>query len=153
MISPKKTSSWIYPLLWVAFAVYLLLVIYIVFAARRRQLHTPDEFRTFVNFIPLKHLLPLKNIRLFSWREYYDLIENVFGNIALFAPLPAFLRFLFNIKSDRAIIFIALLASTAIETLQYIIGVGIADVDDILLNTFGALLGVLAVNKLRGFIL
>ena len=143
-----KTRWLIQPLLWLSFAVYLLLVAYIVFAARRRQLHTPEEFRTFANFIPLNNLLPLKHIMSFSRQSIYDTAENIFGNIALFMPLPFFLRHLLDIKGDRLIIIIALLTSTTIEAMQFIVGVGIADVDDILLNTFGALMGVVAVNKL-----
>ena len=66
----------------------------------------------------------------------------ILGNIVLLLPLgfllPLWFRNLFN---SYVIIFLIVLTSTTIEFLQYLFGVGIPNVDDVLLNTIGGGIG------------
>lgn len=81
------------------------------------------------------------------WLELHDVdvrigLVNVVGNIALFVPLGFLLVTTLGDSVRRAMIGGALLSAT-IECLQYQIGRA-ADVDDVLLNSAGALTGAVA---------
>lgn len=70
--------------------------------------------------------------------------KNLFGNIVLFIPIGLFLPLL-NTKYKRVFILtaVSVLLITAVELIQMLARVGSFDIDDIILNTFGALLGLL----------
>jgi glycopeptide antibiotics resistance protein len=73
---------------------------------------------------------------------------DIFGNILLFIPFAFILFLVFNIKSGKKIILISLLTSICIETIQFLLGIGVADIDDVILNTIGACIGVLLLKFL-----
>lgn len=80
------------------------------------------------------------------WLELHNLdlrtgLVNVFGNVALFMPLGFLLVTALGDGVGRAVVGGALLSAT-IESFQYQIGRA-ADIDDVLLNAAGALLGAL----------
>jgi len=80
------------------------------------------------------------------WLELHDVdgrigLVNVVGNVALFAPLGFLLVSALGDNVRRAMIGGALLSAT-IECLQYQIGRA-ADIDDVLLNASGALVGAI----------
>ena len=69
-------------------------------------------------------------------------LNNLLGNIILFLPLGVLLPFLFyKCKSLLTVIAIAFCTSLLVEMLQFCLQIGMADIDDVLLNTFGAILG------------
>lgn len=68
-------------------------------------------------------------------------IFNLVGNIALFIPLGIFASLLFRKAAWWHILIGGALFSFVLETLQLILQVGSFDVDDILLNTLGVMLG------------
>lgn len=80
-----------------------------------------------------------------SWK---DVVTIVLGNIVMFIPF-GFLGWIFPRLMDvKPLIFTFIPAITIVEALQYFTRMGIFEVDDILLNTFGVYLGWL----LRGLI-
>jgi glycopeptide antibiotics resistance protein len=93
------------------------------------------------------NLVPFDTIKRYIF--YYDhfnfdtWFKNLFGNIVLFVPIGIFLPLL-NMKYKRVLVLtaasIALIA--VVELIQLLSKVGSFDVDDIILNTFGALLGL-----------
>ncbi|SDQ76691.1 VanZ like family protein [Chryseobacterium soldanellicola] len=67
----------------------------------------------------------------------------VLGNIVMFIPF-GFLGWIFpRFKDLKTLIFAFIPAITIVETLQYFTRMGIFEVDDILMNTFGVFLGFL----------
>ncbi|MCA0992632.1 VanZ family protein [Pseudalkalibacillus hwajinpoensis] len=74
--------------------------------------------------------------------SYWLILKNIIGNILLFMPL-GFLMPLVSKKGRSFLIIgiIGFLTSTVIELLQYFVAHRIFDIDDILLNAFGALVG------------
>ena len=96
------------------------------------------------------------NLKLFE--EYIPLIQThdwdriiylFVGNIIWFVPLGLYVR---HRKSEAGILRAAisgLLLSLCIEIMQYMFGTGISELDDLILNTFGAVLGALFFNLLR----
>jgi len=70
-------------------------------------------------------------------------MENLFGNIVLFIPL-GFLAVLALRRSLVLIVGLGAALSLLIETAQFVLGDRWSDIDDVLLNTTGTLLGALA---------
>lgn len=98
------------------------------------------SFRT-INLIPFRTIIDyLFNedviVRSFAF-------SNIMGNIAIFIPLGIYIPLLINKKSIFTNSAIVALISLCVEIVQYILVIGTADVDDIILNTIGGLLGIL----------
>ncbi|MBD8069621.1 VanZ family protein [Bacillus sp. PS06] len=102
------------------------------------------------NFLPFETILI--NIRSISgWHDF----SNFVGNIAAFVPFGMFLVLL---SKNKRMSFIRVLVGTlsfslCLECLQVVFSVGIFDVDDLILNTFGGLLGYFAFkiyDKVKG---
>lgn len=75
-----------------------------------------------------------------SWK---DIIIIVGGNIVMFIPF-GLLGWIFPKLNDlRTLLFTFISAIIIIEALQYFSRLGIFEVDDIILNTFGVILGFL----------
>ncbi|MGI6095547.1 MAG: VanZ family protein [Lachnospiraceae bacterium] len=92
------------------------------------------------------NLVPLKEIRRFwIYRDTVGvkaMLINIGGNVVGFIPFGLFLPLLS--KNSRSFLFImlsGLAVSLTVETIQLIGRVGSFDVDDLLLNTIGAVLG------------
>lgn len=93
------------------------------------------------------NLIPFRTIIDYLFNE--DVIvrsfafSNIMGNIAIFIPLGIYIPLLINKKSIFTNSAIVALISLCVEIVQYILAIGTADVDDIILNTIGGLLGIL----------
>ncbi|KRN29259.1 hypothetical protein IV38_GL000141 [Lactobacillus selangorensis] len=91
-----------------------------------------------INTIPLRETL-----KLWQGKSKLDFFYNLFGNIVWFVPFG----FLFpRLKQDKRrgaiqTIFLGACLSLSIETLQFFINTGVADVDDLIFNTIGAAVG------------
>lgn len=94
------------------------------------------------------NLAPLQTIA--GYIENYEsfgvsiILINLAGNIVAFMPLGFLLPLVFK-RTGRLIVItlITLLTSTTAEICQYIFNVGGLDIDDVLLNTIGGVLGYL----------
>ncbi|WP_178022265.1 VanZ family protein [uncultured Paenibacillus sp.] len=89
------------------------------------------------------NLVPLKEItRSLEVMTSHDLI-NVFGNVAIFIPFGILLGFMFRKNGISGIetTLYAFVVSLGLESAQLLLAIGQFDVDDMLLNTGGALLG------------
>lgn len=73
-----------------------------------------------------------------SWKE---IVIIVLGNIVMFIPF-GFLGWIFpQFKELKTLLYAFVSAIVIVEALQYFTRMGIFEVDDILLNTFGVYLG------------
>jgi glycopeptide antibiotics resistance protein len=93
------------------------------------------------------NLVPLKTIKQYiNNREYFNLdiwIKNLFGNIIMFIPIGLLLPLL-NQRMLKIFKFTgtAMAILFSVELVQMLLRVGSFDVDDIILNTLGALIGL-----------
>lgn len=72
-------------------------------------------------------------------------IQNIGGNIILFSPLGFLMPFLRpSFVRARRIAAISFVASLILEVVQVLTGLGSFDVDDLLLNVLGGMIGFLA---------
>ncbi|MBQ7455074.1 MAG: VanZ family protein [Clostridia bacterium] len=76
---------------------------------------------------------------LLSWGSYGRAAYLFFGNIGWFVPLGAFLAG--RGRGTLRCTLSGLALSVCVEAGQYLLGSGLTEADDLLLNTFGAFLG------------
>ncbi len=90
------------------------------------------------NLIPLRSIY---RISVFSG-NWHDPFKILIGNIILFIPLGFLLPLLLaRMRSIGKVVFAGFLVSLAIELTQFTFTQRVADIDDLLLNTLGTLLG------------
>ena len=87
------------------------------------------------------NLMPFREILRYEFGSYLFKRE-IIGNILLFIPFGYFVTRYCKVKKMGTIFIITLLSSLTIETVQYFIG-RCFDVDDIMLNVFGGIIGFL----------
>ena len=114
-------------LLSLSFIIYILLLF---------ELVTSTDFESYSNnFIPFKEMF---RYELFS-RLF---IKNVMGNVLLFIPFGFFTSYLIKTKKIYVPVILTAIISITIETTQLYIG-RIFDIDDIILNIIGGIIGYL----------
>ena len=64
------------------------------------------------------------------------------GNIVLFIPLGVYFALFREGRESKKTIFGVFLVSLSAELVQYIFKMGIGDIDDVILNTFGGMIGI-----------
>lgn len=73
--------------------------------------------------------------------SWLDIIRIVLGNVVMFVPF-GFLGWIFpQLKKIKNLVITFVSSIVIIEALQYFSRLGVFDVDDVLLNTFGVFLG------------
>ena len=139
--------------LYTIFALYLLCLIKLLFLSRISFSELLDSQRVVTRAF---NLVPFHTITdyLFSGTENAVKFSyaNIQGNIAAFLPLGAFLVLFRNDKRIRSNLLIVAAASLTTELIHAILGIGVADIDDLILNTLGGLLGILGYKLLRKFL-
>ncbi len=98
-----------------------------------------------VNFIPFTDLFRIAAEDL----KYF--IYLFVGNIVWFAPI-GFYMFGFRKASLVKTLVTGFIVSAVIETMQFVFGVGVCEIDDLILNTLGVYIGILSykvVNLIR----
>jgi glycopeptide antibiotics resistance protein len=115
------------------FIIYLLLLYYLLLST--------DNASSGLNLTPFKEIIryPITSIQF---------IYNVIGNIVLFLPFGFFISDFIKAKKTYQILIISALISLTAELIQFKIGRAF-DIDDIILNVTGAIIGFLCYKGLR----
>lgn len=82
--------------------------------------------------------------RFWYYREqlgFYAVFTNLFGNVLIFVPFGFFMPMASKYRSFWSAMFYSFILSFCVETFQLITTVGSFDVDDMLLNTMGGMIG------------
>ena len=129
-------------LLWVCFCIYCFVLAYILILSRGSLTHISYDqyFRLFANFIPFKTII--EYVRWYS-DGYRNLsMLNLLGNFVLFMPMGAMLPCIFQKRdSFLKVTLTVLCVVVSVEIVQGILRVGSVDVDDVLFNMMGAMIG------------
>jgi glycopeptide antibiotics resistance protein len=93
-----------------------------------------------LNLVPFQtisdYLQYRQNMSFLRW------FANIFGNMLIFLPLGLYLPLVFQrMRTFSKSLFTIAVVSISLEALQYILGTGSTDIDDLLLNTVGGSLG------------
>ena len=124
------------------FIIYCFFVAYMVFFSRgfRTQYSYMHYLRYFTNFIPFKTIVHY--ITLYKNGLQGLAIFNLLGNFVLFMPMGALLPCVFK-RLDRfwKVTLCVLIMVISVEIMQFALRVGIIDVDDVIFNLSGAMIG------------
>lgn len=138
-------------LCWGLFAFYLLFLIYFAFISESfgRWGQDTDYRYNFTMFQEIRRFWDYRSVVGLEWA-----VINLLGNVICFMPFGFFVPVL---KKRSADIFEMALysfcGSLFIETLQLVLKIGVFDVDDLLLNTVGGVLGYVLYRCLKKVIL
>jgi glycopeptide antibiotics resistance protein len=89
------------------------------------------------NFVPLRTILPY----LLGYKGFIIAAINLIGNIVLLVPLGFLVPFVYRNITWKNLLVLAITAGLSIEVMQVVLGVGIFDIDDIILNALGVMIG------------
>ena len=124
----------------VLFVLYMILLVYFLFFAEEygRVAQTERLYRyNLVPFVEIK--------RFWMYRAQlgtFAVFSNIFGNVIGFLPFGFILPIIFRRMNSCFLICISgFLFSLTVEVIQLVTKVGCFDVDDMILNTLGAVLG------------
>ena len=161
-MSKEKVKKGIHISLKICFVIYLLLLIYFLFFCEDYGRTVHYRFYQF-NLVPFREIIRFLRNRS-KLGNFYVLI-NILGNIIAFMPLGFFTLIIYReqkkiknndrqyLKSFLAVTILGFLLVISIEAIQMFTLVGCFDVDDIILNITGIVLGftiyVLANEVLR----
>lgn len=115
------------------FIIYILLLYYLLLST--------ENASSGMNFIPFKEIT---RYSIGSQAFFY----NVIGNIVLFIPFGYFVSDYLKAKKTHHILIVSTLISLTAELIQYKIGRAF-DIDDIILNVLGAILGFMCYISIR----
>ena len=99
------------------------------------------------NLIPFKTIIPY----LSGKNGFLIPMINIVGNIAALVPAGFLIPFIYLKMNWRKTLFLALLLGLSIETIQLILNIGIFDIDDVILNALGVMIGFWKFNLYQGF--
>lgn len=129
--------------LYVVLFFYLLFMLKLLLLSRISFEMLFDESRVIQRSV---NLVPLRSIQTFLFSKDAQVMRfafsNVMGNVIAFVPMGAFFVLLGKDKRVGRNVLRVLLVSLCVEVLQGVLGIGAADIDDVILNTLGGLIGI-----------
>jgi len=153
-LNQKRKLNGFKLLKWSLFLVYLALLINIVVLKNGTALMIARHLRNQpwsqkiagINFVPFKTIFYYLGGNVDS----NIVLENLLGNILAFSPMGVLLPILFNnCKNLKNILLISFLVSLSIEITQLLFSLGSCDIDDIILNVLGAVIGFAVYKALK----
>lgn len=144
----QKLIFWLYAL-W--------LVVFVVVKFDGHPAHLLDRMEHFAAIRASEpgfnlNLIPFASIRMQvrHWGEGWA-IKNLVGNILAFVPFGCLLPWAYKgLRRLWKVGLIALASICAIEVFQYLTLLGACDIDDLMLNLLGCLVGYLVFRRMRG---
>lgn len=134
------------PLIFIIYLLVLFLVLVMKFPQMNMFYDIVDRWKTGIkpSFVDKPNLIPFKVIKEYvgNMQTIDDwFAKNLLCNIIMFMPC-GFLSPLF-LRKNRIwhILIFGIALSIIVEILQAVLGVGTGDIDDVILNTLGLLLG------------
>ena len=145
----QNNKSYRFILKSAAFFIYLALLCYGLFFAESMGRVVPREDYTY-NLVPFLEIRRyMRNVETIG---VYRVCINLIGNVAAFLPFGFILPGLWpdgEKKHPLTMFFVAASFSASVEILQLVTRVGSCDVDDVILNTCGAMIGYLFYQVIR----
>lgn len=144
----KENKRKIQIISWVFFIIYLVMMVYFLFFSERMGRIPGDQYRY--------NLLPFAEIkRYLSYRDKiggFHVMLNLLGNVVCFIPFGFVIPILTQKQTALRMLLLGMSASVLVELLQLVSMLGTFDVDDIILNTLGVLIGYVLFVIGRGIV-
>lgn len=130
--------------LYGVFICYILFLIKLLFLSRVSLLDMFNSQRVLHRSI---NLIPFYSIKEYIFSSSATIkkfaFSNVVGNIVIFIPLGTYLSLFKNNKRVMHNLIFIFVVSLFTEIIQGLLAIGAADIDDIILNCLGGLIGIL----------
>lgn len=125
---------------------YFTLLVYLMTLIWRMFFFAYDGFIRFQSKSMAYNLIPFKTISDFikGYHNYepHIIVYNLLGNVIIFMPLGFLLPFVLKKNNNLEYVFIISFFTILLaESMQLIFRVGVFDVDDLILNLIGCLIG------------
>lgn len=133
-------------ILWLLFGAYCIALFLILFVRKRFNIGLPywEQVKMSINLVPFRSIYGSAYLIIHRTNQYlisHEII-SLLGNFALFVPFGYFIPQLFRrYRGFVKFILLTFVVLLSIETLQVVTLRGCFDVDDILLNLAGAVIG------------
>jgi glycopeptide antibiotics resistance protein len=142
------------------FIVYCIGLIFILFFSRNGRgnqfnlkVFSKEHFEM-TNFIPFRTIISY--LKLTTKININIVVTNLLGNLLMFTPMGMALPVLFDKKFNKLwkVTTFVIALVLIIETIQFITFTGSADIDDLILNTIGAIIGygIIKIKMIRKFL-
>lgn len=131
--------------LWLGFMLYIALLVKVILIKHLPIPFLIQNLKLGLNFYQI-NLIPFATIvNYFALENKLTSVENLVGNVIIFNPLGFLLPILIGkFRKTTNLLLVSFGFSLSFETIQLLFPMlGSFDVDDLILNTFGALLGYL----------
>ena len=141
---PKSTPFWRF--FFVVYAAVLLWLLFDRTSGWGSDIAYADQLRSNMNLVPFYTIENYwRAVRQMEFTPlFYQGVINLGGNIFLFIPIGYFLPWLWpSLRNFFAFLLTCVLAITLVELLQLVTLLGMLDIDDLILNLFGMLVGYL----------
>ena len=142
------------PALWTVFILYCFVLAYVLFLSRgtRTGYSYAEYIRHFTNFVPFKTII--EYVQRYANGYWWLSTVNLLGNLALFVPMGMALPCVskkFNRFGKVTLTVLGMVV--AVEITQGLLRVGSIDIDDVIFNVSGAMIGyaivkIPTINKL-----
>ena len=129
-----KENKIINVVFWGIFIFYLILMVMILFI--RVGMDSSN-----INLIPLKSIRECINV--YDGIRHRLIDDQVWGNVLIFIPAGLYIMIFSEKSAVPKTLLLTFSLSLGIEIIQYIFKVGASDIDDIILNCLGGIIGVL----------
>lgn len=139
--------------IWIIFSVYCFFMVYLLFFNGRNN-YQNYSFSEYVanntNFI-LFHYINGYVRNMIAGERLFEAVINLVGNVVMFVPIGLLLPLAVKrLSSFRSFIICSLCIPLVIESIQLVFMVGCFDVDDIVLNVIGQIIGYGLYILIRG---
>ena len=125
-----KRSRWLYVVMTI---LYLGLLLWFTII-RRDRVQFPDSV------VPFSSCWQITQVRWYGNGEY--IFRAIIGNVLLFVPIGIIISNINNLQHPFFLSgLIGLILSSIIESVQYLMSLGVFEIDDIIFNTWGSLIG------------
>lgn len=131
----------IHIVVWITFVFYCLILLKLLFLDMRTQ-------TSYANILHHINLIPFKTIYGYAVKIINDqintdiVVRNILGNLIAFFPMGCYLPCLFpKIRKFKRVCFVMLGMLVGVELLQLLLRLGSFDIDDIIFNFGGAIVG------------
>ena len=124
----------------ILFCLYIIFLVYFLIFSERTG-REPGSVSYHYNLVPFQEIK-----RFWVYRKQLGLLPsfaNLAGNVLIFIPFGFFLPLASKFRNLPTTVFLSFFLSLAVEMVQFITQVGCFDIDDLLLNTLGGLIGYL----------
>ncbi|WP_227845928.1 VanZ family protein [Clostridioides sp. ES-S-0145-01] len=130
--------------------IYIIFFVYVLITIRIILFKDVPIYAIFKGGFRSVNLIPFYTVWEFMTDSNISLIRaiaNIIGNIGIFIPMGIFLPVVLKKLDKKTIIIIISLISLGFELIQYILAIGSSDIDDVLLNSLGGILGIIIYTK------